>query len=44
MMPPESSKNTFTVAVRNNATGEVKMMTFVPGDATPPTPGAGPKE
>jgi hypothetical protein len=40
--PPTSPS--FTVAVRNNATGETKMMTFVPGDATPPSFAPGPKK
>jgi hypothetical protein len=44
VLPPAPSQSSFTVAIRNNATGETKMMTFVPGDATPPTPGAGPKK
>jgi hypothetical protein len=44
VLPPEPpGTQSFTVAVRNNATGETKMMTFVPGDATPPTFGPGPK-
>jgi hypothetical protein len=37
--PPKS----FTVVVRDNQTGEWKALTFVPGDAPPATPGAGPK-
>jgi hypothetical protein len=32
------------VIVKNNKTGEWKAMNFVPADATPPTPGGGPKE
>jgi hypothetical protein len=43
VIPPVDPANSFTVAVRNNATGETKMMTFVPGDVPPAVPGAGPK-
>jgi hypothetical protein len=44
VIPPEPVTQTFTIAVRNNATGETKMMTFVPSPEVPPaTPGAGPK-
>jgi hypothetical protein len=37
--PPKS----FTVIIKNNQTGEWKAITFVPGDATPPTFAPGPK-
>jgi hypothetical protein len=43
VLPPPSQPQTFTVAIRNDATGEYKVMTFVPGDVPPATPGAGPK-
>jgi hypothetical protein len=43
VLPPAEPANSFTVAVRNNATGEVKTMTFVPGDVPPPSFAPGPK-
>jgi hypothetical protein len=38
VLPKPPAEQSFTVAVRNNATGEVKSMTFVPGDVPPAQP------
>jgi hypothetical protein len=44
VLPEPPEVQSFTVAVRNNASGETKVVTFVPGDATPPTFAPGPKK
>jgi hypothetical protein len=45
VLPPNQPLPTsFTLVVRNNETGEWKAITFVPGDASPPIFGPGPKE
>jgi hypothetical protein len=44
VLPPgQEPPKSFTVIIKDNQTGEWKVITFVPGNAAPPTFGPGPK-